>query len=146
MPVKDGLFRAVTTLHRAVLRATRGRVLGRVGGMAVVILTTTGRHSGRERHTVLTAPVVDGERVVLAASYGGDDRHPQWFRNLLADPHVGLTIGGRRRAMRARVASAEEKAELWPRIVDAYRGYAAYQHRTERDIPVVVVEPGGEDG
>jgi deazaflavin-dependent oxidoreductase (nitroreductase family) len=139
--VKDRLFRVFTGLHRAVLRSSGGRLLARAGGMPVVILTTTGRRSGRKRATVLTAPVVDGDRVVLVASYGGDPRHPAWFLNLLDHPDVRLRMGGKERAMRARVASAEEKEELWPRIVEAYRGYAAYQDRTDRDIPVVVVEP-----
>ncbi len=141
MPVKDGLFRAVTTLHRAVFSLSRGRLLGRAGGMPVVILTTTGRRSGRSRRTMLNAPIVDGDRVILVASYGGDPRHPAWFLNLLDEPRVGLTLGGQDRPMRARVASAEEKVELWPAIVGAYRGYGAYQRRTDRQIPVVVLEP-----
>ena len=130
-----------TGLHRAIFTATRGRFLGRAGGMPVVVLTTTGRHSGRKRPTMLTAPIVDGDRVVLVASYGGDDRHPAWFLNLLEEPEVGLTMGGSRRPMRARVAGADERAELWPRIVEAYGGYRSYQDRTDREIPVVVVEP-----
>ena len=109
--------------------------------MPVVILTTTGRRSGRSRRTMLTAPLVDGNRVVLVASYGGDPRHPAWFLNLVDEPRVGLTLGGQIRPMRARVASAEEKVELWPAIVGAYRGYGAYQRRTDRQIPVVVLEP-----
>ena len=75
------------------------------------------------------------------ASYGGDDRHPAWFLNLEAKPDVEVTMSGQTRAMRARVASSEEKAALWPRIVAAYRGYDGYQHKTERDIPVVLLEP-----
>ncbi len=141
MSAKDALFRVVTGLHRAVFRVSGGRLLGRAGGMPVVVLTTTGRRSGRPRRTILTAPIVDGERVVLVGSYGGDRRHPQWFLNLMADPQVSVTLGGRERAMRARVAEADEKAALWPRIVQAYQGYGAYQRRTDRDIPVVVCEP-----
>lgn len=141
MTPKDRVFRAVTGLHRAVLRLSGGRLLARAGRMPVVVLTTTGRRSGRARHTVLTAPVIDGDRVVLVASYGGDDRHPAWFLNLLAHPDVVLRVQGRERSLRARVADAGEKAALWPRIVEAYGGYAAYQRRTARDIPVVVLEP-----
>jgi deazaflavin-dependent oxidoreductase (nitroreductase family) len=85
--------------------------------------------------------VQDGDRLVLVASYGGDDRHPAWFLNLRDNPEVELTMGGRTRPMRARVATADEKAELWPRVVDAYKGYGQYQRRTERDIPLVIVEP-----
>jgi deazaflavin-dependent oxidoreductase (nitroreductase family) len=138
---KDLLFRIGTSLHRAVLRVTGERLLGRAGGMPVVLLTTKGRRSGRRRTTVLTSPVQEGDRVVLVASYGGDDRHPAWFLNLRADPEVELTMHGRARPMRARVASADEKAALWPRVVDRYPGYGRYQERTGRDIPVVLLEP-----
>jgi deazaflavin-dependent oxidoreductase (nitroreductase family) len=138
---KDLLFRIGTWLHRAVLRVTGGRLLGRAGGMPVVLLTTKGRRSGRRRTTVLTSPVQEGDRVALVASYGGDDRHPAWFLNLRADPEVELTLHGSTRPMRARVASAEEKAALWPRVVDRYPGYGRYQERTGRDIPVVLLEP-----
>jgi len=141
MRLKDGAFKLVTGLHRAVVRATKGRVLGRVGGMPVLILTTTGRRSGKPRHTMLTAPIHDDGRTVLVASYGGDDHHPAWFLNLRDHPDVVVTMGGRERAMRARIAGDEEKAALWPRVVDAYVGYAAYQAKTARDLPVVILEP-----
>jgi len=78
---------------------------------------------------------------VLVASYGGDDRHPAWFLNLREKPDVEVTMLGRTRNMRARLASAKEKAELWPQITKAYRGYASYQRRTQRDIPMVILEP-----
>jgi deazaflavin-dependent oxidoreductase (nitroreductase family) len=109
--------------------------------MPVVELHTVGRRSGLPRSTMLTAPVIDGDRVVLVASKGGDDRDPDWFRNLMAHPEVELTMGGRRRPMLARRASAAEKAELWPQVVAAYRGYGTYQGRTDRDIPLVILEP-----
>jgi deazaflavin-dependent oxidoreductase (nitroreductase family) len=135
-------FRVVTGLHRAVFRLSRGRLLGRAGGMPVVILTTVGHRSGRKRRTMLTAPLVDGERVVLVASYGGHSHNPHWFQNLLLQPMVRLTMGGTgERPMRARVAARDERAELWPRIVDAYPGYERYQRKTERQIPLVVLEP-----
>lgn len=141
MNVKDVLARRITALHHAILRASRGRVLGRVMGMPTVVLETTGRKSGQARRTMLTAPVVDGDTVVLVASYGGDDRHPQWYLNLCAQPDVAIEMDGRRREMRARTATAEEKAALWPRITKSYRGYAGYQKRTDRDIPVVLLTP-----
>ena len=78
---------------------------------------------------------------MLVASYGGDSRHPTWFLNLRDDPNVEVLMEGRRRKMRARVASAEEKAALWPEVTDAYRGYAGYQRRTDRDIPLVFLDP-----
>ena len=138
---KDLTARVLTGLHELVFRATDGRLLGRAAGMPVVMLTTTGRRSGKPRTTMLTSPVQEGDRVMLVASYGGDDRDPAWFLNLREHPEVEVTMLGRRRPMRARVATADEKAELWPRVTKAYRGYGAYQQRTERDIPVVILEP-----
>jgi deazaflavin-dependent oxidoreductase (nitroreductase family) len=143
----DGFLKSMNLSHQAILRLSGGRVLSSAFGMPAVELETTGRKSGLRRTTMLTAPVVDGERVVLVASKGGDDRDPDWFRNLVAHPEVAVTMNGSRREMVARVASPEEKAELWPRIVASYRGYAGYQRRTNRDIPVVIFEPpAGERG
>jgi deazaflavin-dependent oxidoreductase (nitroreductase family) len=109
--------------------------------MAAVELHTIGRTSGQTRTTMLTSPVNDGTRVVLVASKGGDDRDPQWYRNLTANPDVEVVIGGATRKMRARTASPEEKAALWPDIVAAYKYYDSYQKRADRDIPVVICEP-----
>jgi deazaflavin-dependent oxidoreductase (nitroreductase family) len=134
-------LKTMSRAHRAIVHLSGGQVLGSAFGMPVVELHTAGRRSGRPRSTMLTAPVVDGDRVVLVASKGGDDRDPDWYRNLVADPGIELTMAGRRRPMRARQASPEEKAELWPQVVAAYPGYASYQRRTERDIPLVICEP-----
>ncbi len=134
-------FKTVTQLHRAIVHLTGGRVLGSAFGMPVVELHTVGRKSGLPRSTMLTAPVIDGDRIVLVASKGGDDRDPDWYRNLVAHPEIELTIAGRRRPMRARPASPEEQAELWPRVVAAYPGYGGYRRRTDRDIPLVICEP-----
>lgn len=139
--LKDDLFRAVTSLHKAVLRASGGRVLGRLAGMPVLVLTTTGRRTGATRTTVLTTPVHDGDRVVLVASFGGDDRHPAWFWNLQEHPDVTVEMGGRTRAMRARVATATERDGLWPAVIAAYGGYDSYRRNTDRVIPVVILEP-----
>jgi deazaflavin-dependent oxidoreductase (nitroreductase family) len=131
----------VTGLHEAVFRVSNGRLANRGFGMPVLRLVTIGRKSGKRRATMLTSPVQDGDNIVLVASYGGDDRHPVWFLNLRDNPEVQVTMGGQTRPMRARVASTAEKAELWPRVVAAYRGYGQYQQRTERDIPLVILEP-----
>src|SRR5688500_16529481 len=132
MNVKDVAAKGLTKLHKAVFRASKGRVGGKGFGMPVVILTTTGRKSGKKRETMLTTPVHDGGRVVLVASYGGDNRHPTWFLKLRDKPDVELTMEGKTRSMKARVASSEEKAELWPRVLEAYKGYGQYQKRTDR--------------
>lgn len=138
---KDIAARLVNELHRNVLRVSGGRIGGRGFGMPVLILTTTGRKSGEPRTTVLTSPVQDGDSLVLVASYGGDNRHPAWFLNLRDDPAVEVEMRGRKRSMRARVAAADERRALWPRVTAAYRGYAAYQRRTDREIPLVILEP-----
>ncbi|HEV2371148.1 MAG TPA: nitroreductase family deazaflavin-dependent oxidoreductase [Streptosporangiaceae bacterium] len=137
----DIFLKNMSRTHRALLRVSGGRALGSVLGMTVVELHTVGRKSGQPRSTMLTAPVAEADRVVIVASKGGDDRDPDWYRNLVANPDIELSINGQRRPMRARTASAEEKAELWPRITGAYQGYASYQRRTKRDIPVVICEP-----
>jgi deazaflavin-dependent oxidoreductase (nitroreductase family) len=137
----DAGFRAVGQVHRTIVHMTGGRVLGSVAGMPVVELHTVGRRSGLPRSTMLTAPVIDGDRIVLVASKGGADRDPDWYRNLLAHPDIELTMSGQRRPMRARQAAPDEKAALWPRVTAAYQGYRGYQGRTERDIPLVICEP-----
>jgi deazaflavin-dependent oxidoreductase (nitroreductase family) len=102
-------LKTVSRVHQAIVHLSGGQVLGLAFGMPVVELHTVGRRSGRPRSTMLTAPVVDGERVVLVASKGGDDRDPDWYRNLIADPDIELTMAGRRRPMRARRASPERR-------------------------------------
>ncbi|HEX4867152.1 MAG TPA: nitroreductase/quinone reductase family protein [Acidimicrobiales bacterium] len=139
--VMDGVVKSMNVVHRAVMKASGGRLGQSVLGMEAVELHTTGRRSGQRRSVMLTAPIFEPDRVVLIASKGGDDRNPDWYTNLVAQPEVELTHRGTTRSMRARTASAAEKADLWPQVVDAYKGYAGYQKRTERDIPVVILEP-----
>lgn len=140
-PTKDRIAKAANVLHRSVFKASKGKVGGKVGSMPVVQLTTTGRKSGQPRTVMLTSPVQLGDDVVLVASYGGDDAHPAWYVNLVANPTVTITMAGREFTATARTASPEEKAELWPRITGAYKGYAGYQTKTDRDIPVVICSP-----
>lgn len=130
--------------HRTLLRLTGGRFPRRLLGMQPLELHTTGRVSGERRTTLLTAPISEADRVVLVASRGGHQDDPGWYKNLVAHPDVEITIDGTTRRMRARTAPPEEKADLWPRIVAAYRGYEGYQRNTDRDIPVVVCEPAPE--
>jgi deazaflavin-dependent oxidoreductase (nitroreductase family) len=134
-------LKMMNRIHKANLRLTGGRVLSSAFGMPAVELHTVGSKSGLPRSTMLTSPVHDEQRVVLVASKGGDDRHPQWYGNLTAHPDVEVTMEGATRKMRARTASADEKEALWPQIVSAYKGYGGYQKKTERDIPVVICEP-----
>jgi deazaflavin-dependent oxidoreductase (nitroreductase family) len=139
--VVDVGFRVMNRVHRGIFAATGGRFPRTLLGMAAVELRTIGRKSGQSRTTMLTSPIHDDTRVVLVASKGGDDHDPQWYRNLSANPEVEVLIDGSLRKMRARTASPEEKATLWPDIVAAYKYYDSYQKRADRDIPVVICEP-----
>lgn len=134
-------MKSMNLAHRTILKASGGRLLTTPFGMPAVELHTIGRRSGQRRSVMLTTPIHDDERVVLVASKGGDDRHPDWYRNLVANPDVEVTVNGTTRAMRARTAAGDEKAGLWPEITAVYKGYAGYEKRTTRDIPVVICEP-----
>ena len=132
----------MNSFHRGLLAISRGRLGWRAGRMPVLELTTTGRRSGRPHAVMLTAPVHEGDTLVVVASRGGDDRHPSWFLNLQDHPEVEVVFGGRPRcSMRARVASPSEREALWTRVTAAYGGYAAYQRKTRRQIPLVLLEP-----
>lgn len=138
----DRLLKAMNGAHRLILKVSGGRVGYAAMGMPVVELTTTGCRSGRQRSVMLTSPLTEDGHLVVVASRGGDDTHPAWFLNLRAQPHVEVSVrGGPRQAMTARVATAEERARLWPQIAERHPNYAGYQERTEREIPLVVLEP-----
>jgi deazaflavin-dependent oxidoreductase (nitroreductase family) len=137
----DIFMKSANVVHRAVLSASGGRVGRSPFGMPAVELHTIGRKTGQRRSNLLTAPLHDENRVVLIASKGGDDRNPDWYLNLVANPDVEVTIAGETRPMRARTASPDEKTQLWPEVIRVYKGYDSYRRRTERDIPVIICEP-----
>ena len=137
----NALFKVVNAVHKPLFRLSKGKLAGRGSGMLVLVLTTTGRKSGAKRSNMLTSPLQLGDSIVLVASRGGDDRNPDWYYNLQADPAVDVELDGTTRRMTARIADATEKAELWPRIVADHSNYADYQRKTERDIPVIVLDP-----
>jgi deazaflavin-dependent oxidoreductase (nitroreductase family) len=140
MPSDYGL-KAMNALHRIVLKVSFGRLGWSAFGMPVLELTTTGRKSGEPRKVMLTSPLQLGDTLAIVASRGGDDRHPAWFLNLRDHPAVTVTMNGQSRPMQARIASPEEKAELWPRLTADHKNYAAYQSKTQRDIPLVLLAP-----
>ena len=142
----DRALAVLSGFHRWVIRVSRGRLGWRIGRLVTVELHTIGRHTGLPRSAILSAPIVEPDRVVLVASKGGADRHPAWYLNLVDHPDVVIDLRDGSRTMRARTATPEEKAELWPRVTAVYPGYAHYQQRTRRDIPVVICEPGEPDG
>lgn len=127
-------------LHRLLYRASGGRIGGRLWDLPVVLLTTTGRQSGKQR-TVPLCSLRDGDDVVLIASYGGLDRPPAWWLNLEANPQAELLSGRVRRAVTARNADPDERARLWAEVTARAPGYLEYERRTTREIPVVILQP-----
>jgi F420H(2)-dependent quinone reductase len=134
------LQRTIGAANRVLYRAAGGRVGGRMKGAPILLLTTKGRKSGKKRVMPLLY-LRDNGNVVVVASSGGTPTSPAWFHNLKASPDVEIEIGRERESRRARVASSEERARLWPRLVEMYSPYAEYQKKTTREIPVVVLEP-----
>jgi deazaflavin-dependent oxidoreductase (nitroreductase family) len=137
---RDETFRQTSADHLRRYLATDG-VDGYLTptGIPNLILTTTGRRSGKPYSTPLYYGEHDG-RYILVASYAGSDKHPKWYLNLVAHPEVELQIRGERFAARARTASAEEKPALWAVMTQMYPRFAEFQDSTEREIPVVIVE------
>jgi F420H(2)-dependent quinone reductase len=136
-PLLNRLFGA----HRWLYRATDGTVGHRLPWLPpFLLLDHVGAKSGVER----TSPLVyveDGENLVIVASKGGHPRHPGWFHNLRANPETSVQVGSKRRRVRARVATDDERERLWPMAVAVWPGYRDYQARTDRKIPLVILEP-----
>lgn len=129
--------------QRALLSLTGGRWPHSLAGMPTLELHVTGRKSGQRRSTLLSAPIIDGDTIVLVASKGGHSQHPEWYKNLAVNPEVEITIRDETRPYVARTAEGDERVELWQRITKDFKNYATYQRGTDREIPVVVCEPAG---
>ena len=126
--------------HVRRYRETGGREGYEWNGVKTLILTTTGRHSGLERSKALILGE-DGDRYVVVASKGGAPQHPAWYLNLEASPEVDVQVKGDKMRARARTATPEEKQELWPIMTREWPAYDSYQERTDREIPLVILEP-----
>ena len=138
----DGYLKAVNGVHRGLLKVSGGRLGWTAAKMPVLELTTIGRKSGRSRSVMLTSPHQEGDQIVVVASKGGEDTHPAWFLNLRENPQVVVTMkDGPDRRMTARVASPEERERIWPIVTGTYANYAGYQEKTDREIPLVILEP-----
>jgi deazaflavin-dependent oxidoreductase (nitroreductase family) len=137
----DLFIKFASKFNTGLYRRSGGRLGAKLpGGAPVCLLTTIGRKSGEPR----TMPLLylrHGDDIVIVASKGGYSVHPQWYLNLVANPNVTIEIGRERLAFTARVADADEKAALWPKLLDVYSSFDDYQQRTERDIPVIVCSP-----
>ena len=134
--------RWMTGVNTAAYRLSNGRVAARVpGGAPICLLTTTGRRSGRPRTVPLLYIPHDDDQIVVVASHGGMSSHPAWYLNLVADPQATVDVGSRRRLMTARPAGDAERSELWPALTAVYPHFDAYQRRTDRIIPVLILAP-----
>jgi deazaflavin-dependent oxidoreductase (nitroreductase family) len=120
-------------------RANGGKVGGPFEGAPMVLLTTTGAKSGRERTTPLVY-TSDGDRVVIIASAAGADKHPAWFHNLVAHPDVTLEVGTEQYPAQARVVEEPERSRLYAQMAAMMPGFNAYQEKTSRTIPVIILE------
>ena len=139
----DRFLKTMNGVHKGLLRLSGGRLGWTAADMPVLELTTTGRRSGRPRPVMLTSPLMDGDRIVIVASKGGEDTHPAWFLNLREDPQVTVSMKGAPGvAMLASIASSEERDRLWPIVVDEQARYGGYQENTEREIPLVLLQSG----
>ncbi|HKA16100.1 MAG TPA: nitroreductase family deazaflavin-dependent oxidoreductase [Myxococcota bacterium] len=127
-------------VHPWLYRRSGGRLLGKLVDMKVLLLATTGAKSGAPRTTALTYLEADGAYVVIG-SFLGEPRHPAWVHNLRAHPRASVQVGVRVIPVTAREARGQERARLWQQLVALQPDYRAYEHRTDREIPVVVLEP-----
>lgn len=136
----DRTLKAMNGVHRIILGVTRGKAGWTAGNMPVLELTTIGRKSGEPRSCLLTSPIQENGEIVIVASRGGDDHHPAWYLNLLETPQVQVSYkGAPHKIMTARTANSEERARMWPIVAGAYKGYAGYQEKTSREIPLVIL-------
>ncbi|NNL48286.1 MAG: nitroreductase family deazaflavin-dependent oxidoreductase [Acidimicrobiia bacterium] len=140
--MRDATARRLSRLHAMLYRTTRGRVGRRLVANDMLLLTTRGRTSGK-LHTVPLLYLQRGETLVVIASWGGRDHHPDWYLNLIAQPASTGNLGRTSRPVIARIADGEERAIWWQRVQKAYRGFEMYQSRTQREIPIIFLEPNG---
>lgn len=135
-----GFIRFFSAMNRGLYKLTGGRIGAKFHGAPVVLLTTKGRKTGKERTWPLLT-VKNGDAYTFVGSFGGHDQHPGWYLNLVANPDVTVREGRRTVKGRARVASGAERDQLYQRFIDVYSTYGDYAKATEREIPVVIVEP-----
>lgn len=136
--MRDRTAKHLSTLHTLLYRATRGRIGRRLVDNDMLLLSTTGRRTGKT-HTVPLLYLRDGDDLVVIASWGGRDNHPEWYLNLLASPSATVQVNGQQSSVTAATAALDRRSRLWPEIVRAYDGYRVYQSRTDREIPVVIL-------
>ena len=137
-PLARSMVKLFGKVHKVVYRMSGGRLFAKLGRAPMLLLTATGRKSGKPRTTPLLY-VEDGDGFAVVASFGGAPEHPSWYRNLEKNPKVTLQIENRVISVTASTATPEEKKRLWPRLTAIYPDYDTYQKETTRDIPVVLL-------
>lgn len=138
--MRDRTAKTLSSIHTLAYRLTGGRVGRRLVANDMLLLTTRGRKTGRP-HTIPLLYLRDGDNLVVIASWGGRPDHPHWYANLVAHPDATVQIRGNRWEATADSMSPEDREQWWPAIVQAHHGYATYQTRTNRQIPVVRLRP-----
>jgi deazaflavin-dependent oxidoreductase (nitroreductase family) len=128
-------------VHRTMMTASGGKLGWTAGKMPVLELTTTGRKSGQQHSTMLTTPWSEGDKMAIVASARGNDGHPAWYLNLEAEPTVSVRTEDATRQMTARTVTGDDRSALWDKITSEYKNYAGYQTKTDREIPIVILEP-----
>ena len=135
------LSTAMFRLHARIFQLTRGRIGGTLDGAPLLVLHHTGAKSGARRQN-MTVQMPDGDNFVIVASVAGNPKNPAWYHNLRAHPDdVEVDVRGGRRKVHARQATPEESAELWPRLAENYPPFKTYMTRTDREFPVMILEP-----
>ncbi len=142
MPANPTVMKVMSGINLFWYRLTGGIVGGSFGGRPILLLSTTGRRSGRPRTTPLQY-LEDGENMVVVASNGGNSWHPAWWLNLERNPQAEVQVGNKKMRVNAEKAEGEERERLWLLLVEMYSGYEGYQKTANREIPVVVLRPQG---
>jgi F420H(2)-dependent quinone reductase len=127
-------------IHGGMYRASGGKLGRTFFGSPVLLLTTTGRRTGRSRTWPLVY-LLEGNLIIVVASNGGQPNHPAWYLNLRTNPHVSVQLGDQRHAMIAQTVEGDQRGRLWSRVVREYPVYGDYQRKTDREIPVVILHP-----
>ena len=140
MAMNPMLMHTIATIHRALYKLTGGSLGANLGGRPMLLLTTTGRKSGKQR-TIPLQYMMDDDNIIVVASNGGNVNQPAWWHNIRASSDVTVQVGKKTMRARAETANAEERARLWPILVDYYSGYQGYEDETERTVPVVILRP-----
>jgi deazaflavin-dependent oxidoreductase (nitroreductase family) len=134
------IVKVLIPLFTAVYKLTGGLIGGKLGPLPVLLLSTTGRKSGKER-TVPVAYLQEGDSYVVIASFAGQPKHPAWFHNLKNNPNASVQIGRSQTSVKAEIADPEKKKVLWEKLLKIAPNFEEYQKRTTRDIPVVILHP-----